>query len=133
MVPTGRKAREPRWAESDDQAIERALAEGRDFLESAAKPLRERCLEVDVDVVVDGDIAKAITNYARRNKFDLIAMATRGRGGLSDLVQGSVASAVVRSGVAPVLLTRPSKAQVRTYRAAITRAGRGGTLQLPAT
>jgi nucleotide-binding universal stress UspA family protein len=109
------------------------MAEGRDFLRAAAQPLEARGFDVQADAVVDGNVSKAIINYARRYKFDLIAMATHGRGGLSDLVQGSVASAVVRSGVAPVLLTRPSKSQVRTYRASIARASRGAALQLPAT
>jgi nucleotide-binding universal stress UspA family protein len=54
--------------------------------------------------------AGAIIEYAREHDFDLIAMATHGRGGLTQLVQGSVASAVVKSGVAPVMLIRPSKA-----------------------
>jgi nucleotide-binding universal stress UspA family protein len=54
-------------------------------------------------------VAKAIIDFARENKVDVIAMATHGRGGLNELVQGSVAAAVVRSGVAPVLLIRPAK------------------------
>jgi nucleotide-binding universal stress UspA family protein len=132
MIPSNTRTRGPRWSESDDQAVQRALAEGRDFLESAAKRLREGGIQTDVEVLIDGHIAKAIINYARREKFDLIAMATHGRGSLSDLVQGSIASAVVRSGIAPVLLTRPSKAQVRAYRS-IARTNRGGGLQPPAT
>jgi nucleotide-binding universal stress UspA family protein len=34
-------------------------------------------------------------------------MATHGRSGLREIVHGSVAAAVLRSGVAPVLLVRP--------------------------
>ena len=49
----------------------------------------------------------AIVEYAREQDVDLIAMATHGRSGLSRLVQGSVASQVLQSGVAPVLLVRP--------------------------
>lgn len=50
---------------------------------------------------------EVIVDYAREQAVDLIAMATHGRSGLSRLVQGSVASQVVQSGVAPVLLVRP--------------------------
>ena len=123
-------ANEPLWAESEDQAFGRALAEGRDFLEFVARPLRERGFEVEVNAVVDRNVSRAIIEYARGRDFDLIAMATHGRGGLSDLVQGSVASAVVRASVAPVLLVRPTKAQVRSYRAALSSARRGGVLRL---
>jgi len=51
--------------------------------------------------------SEVIVDYAREQAVDLIAMATHGRSGLSRLVQGSVASQVVQSGVAPVLLVRP--------------------------
>ena len=108
-APSIRRSREPRYAESDDQALDRAISEGREFLETAAKPLKDRGIEVKTEVVVNHDVAGAIVDFARRNQVDLIAMATHGRGGLNELVQGSVASAVVRSGVAPVLLVRPAK------------------------
>lgn len=133
LVPATLRTPEPRWAESDDQALERVLSESRDLLESAARPLRARGLDVGVEVLLGRDVAKTIANYAREHNFDLIAMATHGRGGLSDLVQGSVATAVLKAGVAPVLLTRPTKAQVRSYRASLNRAARSGTLELPAT
>jgi nucleotide-binding universal stress UspA family protein len=132
-TPIVQEPEQPQWAETGEQAMARAMAEGRDFLRAAAQRLEARGFDVQADLVVDGNVSKAISNCARRYKFDLIAMATHGRGGLSDLVQGSVASAVVRAGVAPVLLTRPSKSQVRTYRASIARASRGGALRLPAT
>jgi nucleotide-binding universal stress UspA family protein len=108
-VPAIRRGREPTYAESDDQALERAIDEGEDFLAATAKPLKERGIEVNTEVVVEHDVAKAIIDFARENKVDVIAMATHGRGGINELVQGSVASAVVRSGVAPVLLIRPAK------------------------
>ena len=108
-TPLTRQSLEPVWAESGEQALDRVIAEGRDFLEISAKPLRERSIKVETEVVVEHNVADAIVGFAREKKFDMIAMATHGRGGLSELVQGSVASAVVKSGVAPVLLIRPSK------------------------
>ncbi len=51
--------------------------------------------------------SEVIIDYARRQGVDLVAMATHGRSGLSRLVQGSVASQVMESGAAPVLLVRP--------------------------
>jgi nucleotide-binding universal stress UspA family protein len=108
-VPTDRRGSEPSYAESDDQALGRAIDEGKSFLAATAKPLKDRGIEVETEVIVDNDVAKAIIEYARRGKVDVIAMATHGRGGITELVQGSVAAAVVRSGVAPVLLIRPTK------------------------
>jgi len=58
-------------------------------------------------VVMGEEPAAAIIAFARRADVDFIVMATHGRSGLREVVQGSVAAEVVRSGVAPVLLVRP--------------------------
>jgi nucleotide-binding universal stress UspA family protein len=100
-------ADEPSWAESRGQALDRIVDEGRTFLEEAARPLKDAGIEVDMAVVIDPEPADAIVAYAKKTPVDVIAMATHGRSGLNQLVQGSVASAVVRSGVAPTLLVRP--------------------------
>ena len=42
---------------------------------------------------------------------DLIALATRGRGGLARLFRGSVADRVIRGASVPVLVYRPDTAQ----------------------
>jgi nucleotide-binding universal stress UspA family protein len=104
-----RKPSDPRWAETEDQAIARLHSEGREYLEDLARPLREGGLKVEENVLMDDDVARAIIEFATREKVDIIAMATHGRTGLREIVQGSVASAVVKSGVAPVLLVRPRK------------------------
>jgi nucleotide-binding universal stress UspA family protein len=57
--------------------------------------------------------AEVIIEYAREHHIDLIAMATHGRSGLSRAVQGSVATEVMQSGAAPVLMVRPSSDAVR--------------------
>jgi len=97
----------PRWAESKDQAVERVEAEARDMLEDFAVPLKKAGLSIREQFVISENPAEAIIEFARKEDFDLIAMATHGRSGLRELVQGSVAAAVVKSGVAPVLLVRP--------------------------
>ena len=53
-------------------------------------------------------------SYAREEGANLIAMATHGRGAVGQLVQGSVAAEVLRSGVAPVLLVRPQSLERRS-------------------
>jgi nucleotide-binding universal stress UspA family protein len=98
----------PRYAESRDQAVERKEHELLEYLQGLSPSVRESASKVDV-VARLGSAERETIDFAREGSFDLIVMATHGRSGLSELVQGSVAEAVVRSGVAPVLLVRPRK------------------------
>lgn len=66
-------------------------------------------LPVKRRVILSSDPAESIIAYSQEQGIDLITMATHGRSGISRLVQGSVASQVVRSGVAPVMLVRPGQ------------------------
>jgi nucleotide-binding universal stress UspA family protein len=97
----------PQYAEDMDHAIQRAKSELLDYLQDAALFLRNEGLTVTCHVELGEDAAKEIIEFARREGPLLIAMATHGRSGLSHAVNGSVAEAVVRSKVAPVLLIRP--------------------------
>jgi len=54
-----------------------------------------------------GRAADKIVDFAERKGVDLIAMCTRGRGGLSRLILGSVADDVLRSTHLPILVVRP--------------------------
>src|SRR5688572_7563624 len=59
---------------------------------------------VTTSVRIDCPAAESILTVARRRHATLIAMTTHGRGGLSRLVFGSVAEAVLRAAHCPVLL-----------------------------
>jgi len=72
-----------------------------------AERLRARGLKVQPQVVVNDDPADAILRHAAEHDIDLIAMATRSRGGLERLLLGSVADRVVRQAGIPVLLWNP--------------------------
>ena len=98
----------PRYAETRDQAVQREEYELLEYLGSLSASLRETGSSVNVAARL-GEPEREIIDFAREGGFDLIAMATHGRSGLSELVQGSIAAAVVKSGVAPVLLVRPRK------------------------
>lgn len=96
-----------RSARKLDEEQHRREEETRIYLEQRKTPFAG--LEV-VSVVrfgEDEDAAAVIIAYAETHHVDLIAMATHGRSGLSELLHGSVAEAVIRSGVAPVLVRRP--------------------------
>jgi nucleotide-binding universal stress UspA family protein len=69
-------------------------------------------VSVDWDVLHGDDAAKAIVEHARSSQASLIAMATHGRTGWARIAAGSVATAVVHSSPCPVLLVRPTGAQL---------------------
>jgi nucleotide-binding universal stress UspA family protein len=60
-------------------------------------------------VVVENDAAEGILRYASDNGFDLVAMATRSRGGLERLLLGSVADQVLRKAETALLLWNPGQ------------------------
>jgi len=82
-------------------------ADGRSYLHEVAMktPALRRAWP---HVVVDWPPAEAILADAAAHRADLIALATHGRGELSQLLLGSVAEQVVRGASVPVLLARPA-------------------------
>lgn len=55
-------------------------------------------------VVRSPKVAEAITEYAAKGGFDLIAMSTHGHTGVRHLILGSVAESVIRHADRPVLV-----------------------------
>lgn len=80
-------------------ALER---EGHEVVDEAAGTLETLGVEYATDVV-QGSPAETIVDYATRYEYDLVAMATRGRGGLSRYLLGSVTEKVIRLSSVPVL------------------------------
>lgn len=86
-----------------------AFLEARRYLEGVAAELEGKGVRAHIDVRRGsflGNPAEAILACARDNAADLIAMTTRGKGGLADLVLGSVARAILHSAPTPVFLFR---------------------------
>jgi nucleotide-binding universal stress UspA family protein len=84
---------------------ERLLQEAWDYLEKIVSRLRKKRVRAHA-VVVYGKDAVQVCDFARKNKFDLIAMATHGRSGISRWALGSVADKVLSCSVVPVMLIR---------------------------
>jgi nucleotide-binding universal stress UspA family protein len=63
-------------------------------------------------VVVSGNPADKILDYANENQVDLIIMSTHGRSGISRWAFGSVAEKVVRHATVPVLTISPSGCRI---------------------
>lgn len=77
----------------------------RHYLEEVATRLRADGMSVQVEVGV-GAASSTIIRVAAQHQADLIAAATHGRSGLSEVILGSVATDTVRRAGVPVLLVR---------------------------
>jgi nucleotide-binding universal stress UspA family protein len=91
---------------------EQSMANARDYLDKQAALLKEQGLNVAVNVIF-GDVLDVLTEFAEKNKVDLIIIATHGRSGISRWVWGSVADRILRSAKVPVLMVRPVGARGR--------------------
>ena len=78
-----------------------------EYLERARAPLRDAGFETTPDVLVAMEIASAIREFAESHEADLIALAARPRGTLSEIVLGSVAHALIHRAPVPVLVYHP--------------------------
>lgn len=118
--------------ESDQEYMahlrESTLHKAKIYLDSVAGHLREGPLaslnlSISWSVVMDDDVAHAIISTAENGegvggtgafgRFDLIAMATHGRGGLHHWVLGSVTERVLGSTKLPILIVRPHEADFK--------------------
>lgn len=107
-VPVIIQPPEPSFPENKDQAIDRRLEELDAYLSTIAKRL-PTASKVGIEAHVGHKVAELIIDHARATQPDVIVMATHSATGIKHALFGSVAEAVVRSGVAPVLLVHPEK------------------------
>ncbi len=76
---------------------------GQEYLETHAQALRQRGYTVKIATDV-GPPAEAIVDHARIHRVDMIVMCTHGHSGLTRMLRGSVAHAVLTHARCPVLL-----------------------------
>ena len=102
------------WSEQGDTRglpwWKKKVAGARAYLSRRADEIRLQGAAAKIEVVSGDNAAKAITDFARRQGADLIAIATRGRGGLARAVRGSVADAVIKPSTCSILVLNPAKA-----------------------
>ena len=79
------------------------------YLFRIAGRLRRNGVAVTTDIVIGENVASAIGDFASREKADLIAIATHGRGGLARMIRGSVADAIMHSGRMSMLVFKPDQ------------------------
>lgn len=78
------------------------------YLEPLAARLRTPTLAVQYETTVDGNVARALKEMAKKHDADLIAMTSQGMSGFQRFVVGSVADKLIRTADQAVLLV-PSK------------------------
>ena len=92
----------------EPELVEVRRAAAREYLEGTAWKLRRAGWRVEYKVVTEWRPATAVLSYAEAHECDLIAIATRGRGGAQRLFLGSVADKVIRGAATPVLVVNPA-------------------------
>jgi nucleotide-binding universal stress UspA family protein len=90
---------------TDRNVVDVFVERGEGIVEEAGEVLDSLGVEYSTDVV-QGVPAETIVDYAERYEFDLVAMPTQGRAGLSRYLLGSVTEKVVRLSSVPVLTAR---------------------------
>jgi nucleotide-binding universal stress UspA family protein len=88
-----------------------AQASSEEYVAKVAADLKKVNIAAKM-VVMSGDPAETILDYAKQNQVDLIIMSTHGRSGITRWTFGSVADRVLRHSIAPVLLASPAACRV---------------------
>jgi len=83
----------------------------KEYLAKEKKEFEREGLTVNT-VILEGNAAQAIIDYAEKYGVDLILMTTHGRSGISHFALGSVTDKVVRTVSMPVLVIAPPGCRV---------------------
>lgn len=99
------------WEEHVEQQMAWCKRASEKYLAGVEKQLKDAGLKVRSEVLVGNppldNPANEIIDYANRNPFNLIVMATHGRSGISRWAYGSVAARVLLGVSSPLFLVRP--------------------------
>jgi len=88
---------------AESESARKSSAE--DYLNLIVSRLKHEGSRLTTQVIV-GRVAESLVDYAEKNEFDLILIATHGRSGVTRWVRGSVADKILRSSRVPVLMVR---------------------------
>lgn len=81
------------------------------YLAGVQARLASEGIKVSTETVESNRPSSAITDYAQKNGFDLIVIATHGYTGVKKMMLGSIALRVLQDSNVPVLLIRPEACQ----------------------
>lgn len=89
----------------DDQLAERIQQEAEELLAEIRSEAKARDIDVRTEIV-QGNVSRAIVEYAGEHDIDHIVIGSHGRTGVSRVLLGSVAETVVRRAPVPVTVVR---------------------------
>jgi nucleotide-binding universal stress UspA family protein len=89
----------------------------RDYLHKIDRDLKQKKVAVARHMVLEGEPASTIVQYAVNNGVDLIVMSTHGRSGVSRWAFGSVAEKVIRTSSVPVMIVTPEGCRLKNQSA----------------
>jgi nucleotide-binding universal stress UspA family protein len=95
--------------EYDQRITEVRRREALDYLENVARRLRGDGNTASAVAVVHYSPAETLLELGRPERGSLLALGTRGRGGVKRLMLGSVADKLVREAAVPVLVVPPAR------------------------
>ena len=86
------------------------VGEAKEYLDQIASQLASDKVTSDQHIheVQEVGVAQTIKDHAEELNTDLIVLCAHGRGGLRDMIFGSIAQQVIRQGTIPVLFIRPN-------------------------
>jgi len=82
---------------------------GEEYLEQIAQTLRAKGISVETAVSHSSSPKRAIVQYAREIRPDIVIMGAHGHGGLKDLIFGNTINPVRHNLELPMLIVRPGK------------------------
>jgi len=94
------------WEKQMEHEMARCREVAQDYLAAVERRLREVGVTVRSEVL-EGRPAEEVVDYASQHPFNLIAMVTHGRSGISRWAYGSVTEKLVAAVTSPLLLIRP--------------------------
>ncbi|MDD5189597.1 MAG: universal stress protein [Dehalococcoidales bacterium] len=94
------------WGQFVEQEITRGKKNATEYLAGIEKQFKEAGIPA-TSIVGTGTPAEEIINFATKNPYTIIVMATHGRSGFRRLVYGSVAESVLFGTVNPIVLVKP--------------------------
>ncbi len=77
----------------------------KEYLDQIVNRFKQEGTELHSEVLL-GRVAESLVDFAEKNDFDLILVATHGRSGINRWVRGSVADKILRSLNLPVFMVR---------------------------
>lgn len=93
-------------AVTEDRLLQERKKRMEEYMSGVREGLAKEGLTVDSRVLTGDDAARALLDFTKGEEVDLVALSTRGRGGVSRFFLGSVADKLVRGAAVPVLAVR---------------------------